>query len=121
MGRRCRCAADEQWQIHFLTGHLARNMNHFIQRRGNQTGQANHIRSFFLGRFQYLFGRHHHTQVNHIEVIALEHNTHDVLADVVHIAFDGRHDDLARLHHAAIFFIFDIGNQMGYRLLHYAG
>ena len=28
-------------------------------------------------------------------VVALEHDADDVLADVVHVAFDGRHHDLA--------------------------
>ena len=42
-----------------------------------------------------LCGRHHHAQVHHLKVVAPQHHADDVLADVVHVALDGGHDDLA--------------------------
>ena len=39
--------------------------------------------------------RHHHAEVDHLVVVALEHDADDVLADVVHVALDGGHHDLA--------------------------
>ena len=38
---------------------------------------------------------HHHAHVDDLEVVALEHDGDDVLADVVHVALDGGDDDLA--------------------------
>ena len=40
--------------------------------------------------------RHHHAEVDDLEVVALEHDADDVLADVVHVALDGGQQDLAR-------------------------
>jgi hypothetical protein len=42
-----------------------------------------------------LLRRHHHAEVDDLEVVALEHDADDVLADVVHVALDGRNDDEA--------------------------
>ena len=39
--------------------------------------------------------RHHDAEVDHLVIVALEHDADDVLADVVHVALDGRHHDLA--------------------------
>ena len=44
---------------------------------------------------QDLRRRHHHAEVDHLVVVALEHDADDVLADVVHVALHGRHHDLA--------------------------
>ncbi len=35
------------------------------------------------------FARHHHAEVDHLVIVAAEHDADDVLADVVHVAFDG--------------------------------
>jgi hypothetical protein len=40
-----------------------------------------------------LLARHHHAQVDDVEIVALEHHADDVLADVMHIALDGGHHD----------------------------
>ena len=74
-----------------------------------------------LGFFKNGFGGHHHTKVNHIVVVALKHNANDVLADVMHIAFHRRHQDLAlgtRIA-TALFFLFDEGNEVSNGLLHH--
>ena len=42
-----------------------------------------------------VLARHHHAHVDDLEVVALEHDGDDVLADVVHVALDGGDDDLA--------------------------
>ena len=39
--------------------------------------------------------RHHDAEIDHLVIVALEHDADDVLADVVHVALDGRHHDLA--------------------------
>ena len=42
---------------------------------------------------QDAIGRHHHPEVNHVVVVAAEHDPDDVLADVVHVALHGGHQD----------------------------
>jgi hypothetical protein len=68
--------------------------------------------------------RHHHAEVDHLEVVAAEHHADDVLADVVHVTLDGGHDDLAVvLAHVAgaqLFFL-DEGQQVGDGFFHHAG
>src|SRR5437879_4280614 len=46
-------------------------------------------------RVNELLRRHLHAQVDHLEPGALEHDVHQVLADVVHVALDRAHDHLA--------------------------
>ena len=48
-----------------------------------------------LRRLQDLGRRHHDAEVDDLVVVAGEHDADDVLADVVDIALDGRHQDLA--------------------------
>ena len=58
-------------------------------------GEADDVRAFAPRRLQDALARHHHAEVDDLEVVALEHDADDVLADVVHVALHGRHDDLA--------------------------
>ena len=44
---------------------------------------------------QDLRRRHHDAEIDHLVIVALEHDADDVLADVVHVALDRRHHDLA--------------------------
>ena len=44
---------------------------------------------------QDLRGRHHDAEIDDLVVVAAEDDADDVLADVVDVAFHGRHDDLA--------------------------
>ena len=48
-----------------------------------------------LGGVEDLLGRHHDAQVDDLVVVALQDDADDVLADVVDVALDGRHDDRA--------------------------
>ena len=38
--------------------------------------------------------RHHHAEIDHLVVVAREHDPDDVLADVVDVTLDGGHEDL---------------------------
>ena len=69
---------------------------------------------------------HHHPHIHHLEVITLQNNGNNILADVMHIALHRRNNNFAfRLGGqtcAALFFrffFFDEGHQVGYRLLHH--
>ena len=46
-------------------------------------------------RGQDVLAGHHHAHVDDLEVVALQHDGDDVLADVVHVALDGGDDDLS--------------------------
>jgi hypothetical protein len=49
----------------------------------------------FARSVQNLLARHHYAHVHHLEVVALQHHSNDVLADVVHVALDRGDNDLA--------------------------
>ena len=73
-----------------------------------------------------VLARDHHAHVDDLEVVALEDDGDDVLADVVDVALDGRDDDLALgLRLAAALdeqqlLGLDVGQQVGDGLLHHA-
>ena len=50
---------------------------------------------FSFARRQDLVAGHHHAEVDDLEVVALQHDADDVLADVVDVALDGGEHDLA--------------------------
>ena len=54
-----------------------------------------------LARARISWHGHHHAHVHDLEVVALEHDGDDVLADVVHVALDRGDDDLALGAHVA--------------------
>jgi hypothetical protein len=61
----------------------------------------------------------HDAEVDDVVAVAAEHDADDVLADVVHVALDRRHQDLALAAQAgAALFRLDVGQQVGDRLLH---
>ena len=93
--RRCGCATDQQRQGEILPLHFTGDMHHFIKRRCDQPGEPNNFRTFAARRLQNLLAGHHHAKINDFKVIALQHDANNIFADVVHIAFHGRHDDLA--------------------------
>ena len=124
-------AADQQGNLEhaemFVALHFLGDIRHFFQRRRDQARQANDVRVFHLGAGEDFRTRHHHAHVHHFEVIALQNDGDDILADVMHVAFHGRHDDLAfRLGDDARAFFFqqlfflDKRNQMGHGLFHHA-
>ena len=107
--------------------HLGRHILHLFQAGRDQAAQADDVRTLALGPGQDLVAGHHHAHIHHFEVVALQHDGDDVLADVVHIALHGGDHDLALgLHvHAGGFLLallfLDVGHQMRHRLLHHAG
>ena len=75
-----------------------------------------------LARLQNVLPRHHHAEVDDLEAVALQDHADDVLADVVNVALDGRHDDPAlALGRAGPFLLgLDERDQVGDRALHHA-
>ena len=64
--------------------------------------------------------RDHHAQIDNLKSITLQHNANDILADVMHVALDGRHDDLALALRADFFLSLDVREQMRDRFFHNA-
>ena len=120
---RRRCAANEQGNVEFQPLHFAGHVGHLVERRCNESAQADEVDVFLSCGSENLIARHHHAEVDHLVVVTLEHDAYDLLTDVVHIAFDSsqqnlpaRSVDLATLG----FFPFDIRHQISHRLLHHA-
>ena len=114
------CAADQQRNSKALTLHLLRHVDHLIQRRRNQPGEANQVGVNLASGFQDFIRRHHHAKVDDFVVVTLQHHADNILADVVNVTLHGGDDHLA----VAGTFLFaglNIGFEVGHRLLHDAG
>ena len=99
-----------------------RDVRHFLQRGCDKPGQPDDVGRLVARRVENLLGGHHDAKVDHLEVVALEDDPDNVFADVVHVAFHGRHDDGAlRLAGVArfCFLSLDVRYEMCDRLLHH--
>ncbi len=100
-------------------------MHHFVEAGRDQARQADHVDLFLDGSFQNSFAGDHHAQVDDFVVVAAEHHADDVLADVVHVAFDGGQQHLAahllRRGAGLFLFLFHEGQQIGHGFFHHAG
>src|SRR5260221_1219855 len=116
-------AADEQWDGKVLPLHFFGDVDHLFERRRDQPAQADQVHVLFAGSRQDFVAGHHHAEIDDLVVIAAEDDANDVLADVMHVAFDGGHENAAlSVAFAGRFFLrFHERQQIGYRLLHYAG
>ncbi len=95
-------AADEQRQLETFALHLARDVHHLVERRRDQSAQADDVDLLLARGVEDLLARHHHAEIDHLVVVAAEHDADDVLADVVHVALDRGHEHFAlRAHFAA--------------------
>ena len=72
--------------------HLLGNGHHLFERRGYQTGKADDVSVMLQCALNDRLPRRHDSQVYDVIVVALEHDRHDVLADVVDVAADGGQD-----------------------------
>src|SRR2546427_9897681 len=123
MGLAGRRAADQERHRETFTGHLPRHVHHLVQRRRDQTAEADDIHMALAGGFEDLFTRHHHAQVDHLVVVATQDDAHDVLADVVHVPLHRGHQDFALRLAAAGGLLLRLHEwlQVGHGLLHHAG
>ena len=115
-------ATDQERHLKALALHLGGHVAHLFEGRGDEARQADGLRAVLAGGIENLVAGHHHAQVDHVIAVAAQHHADNVLADVVDVALDGGHDDLALAGGAgAQFFGFDVGNEVGHGLLHDAG
>ena len=114
---------DQQGLRHAAALHLARHVNHLVKAGRDQARKADDIHLFLHRRVENLVSWHHHAKVDDIITVTGEHHTNDVLADIVHIAFHGRHQHLAvglRGRSQPLLFLFHERLEPGDRLLHHA-
>ncbi len=109
---------DQERQLEALALHLLSHMHHLVQRRGDETGETDHVGPHFPRRLEDGLAGDHDPEVDDLEVVALQHHPDDVFADVVHIPFHGRQHDFA-VAGATRFLRLDIGLQIGDRPLHH--
>ena len=89
-----RGAADEERHGEPLALHLARDVDHLVERRRDEAGEPHDACPVLLRRLEDAVGGHHDAEVDHLVAVALEDDADDVLADVVHVALHGREEDL---------------------------
>src|SRR3546814_4715710 len=95
---------------------------HLVEARRDQAAEPDDVGLLLLRFLKNAGTGHHDAEVDHLVVVALEHDADDVLADIVHVALDGGHQDLAvGLHRTAGLLGLDEGQQVGDRLFHHAG
>ena len=115
-------AADQQRHVEALPLHFGGDMAHLVERRRDQAGQPDDVGLLGRRRLQDFLRRHHDAEIDHVVIVALEHDADDVLADVVHVALDGREHDLAVRAEVCArpsFSCSMYGMQIGDRLLHH--
>src|SRR3970282_357279 len=77
---------------HLPPGHPPRDEHHLVERRRDETAEADEIRPFVHGRLENPIGGHHHAQIDHLVVVTPEYHANDVLADVVNVTLHrGQH------------------------------
>ena len=92
-GRR---AADQERDVEAFALHLGCHMHHLVERGRDEAGEADDVDLLARAAVsQDLRRRHHDAEVDDLVIVAGEHDADDVLADVVDVALDGRHQDLA--------------------------
>ena len=114
------CAAYHQRHRHARFFHFLGNGHHFVERRGDKARQPDHVGIMFDRRLQNCRPWNHDAKINNLEAITLQHNTNNVLADIMHVALHGRHDDLALALGARLFLRLNIREEMRDRLFHHA-
>ena len=104
--------------------HLGRDEAHLVERGRDEAREPDDVGLLALGGLEDLRRGHHDAEIDHLVVVALEHDADDVLADVVHVALDGGHNDLAggglRLETRGLLLRLEVGLQVGDCLLHHA-
>ena len=95
MGRTGRRPANEKRHGHLGALHLGGDIDHLIKAWGDEAGQADHVDLMGLGFFEDFLCGHHDAEVDDFIAITGEHDADNVLADIMHVAFDCRHQDFS--------------------------
>ena len=116
-------APYEQGYVEFLPVHFAGDGDHLVEGRGNEAAESDDIGVVFAGGVEDVLEGGHDAEVHDLVVVASEHDSDDVLADVVDVALDGGDDDLAvgAGGVGVALLVLDEGDELGDGLLHDAG
>ena len=87
-------SANEEGDIEVRTLHLAGDMDHLVERGGDETAQADDVDLVLLGGGQDLVAWDHDAEIDDLVAVAGQDDADNVLSDVMDIAFDGGHEDL---------------------------
>jgi hypothetical protein len=90
-----RRAADQDGKIDARGLQVARGHDHLLGRLDEQSGQPDHVRRVFLDRGDQRLWRDLDAEVHDREAVVRKDDVDQVLADVVHVALDGREQQLA--------------------------
>ena len=101
--------------------HLANNIHHLLQARGDKTAKSDNVHLLLDGLAHNLFGRNHHSHVDYLVVVACHHHTHNVLSDVVDVALYSGNEHLSGFGSTLGATLLDMWLEDGYGLLHGAG
>jgi hypothetical protein len=88
-------ATDEQRHLESAALHFLGDVDHLVERRRDQTGQADDVRADLDRLVEDLVAGNHDAHVGDFEAVAGEHHADDVLADVVDVALDGGDEETA--------------------------
>ena len=113
-----RRAADQQRRRHPLGLHERGDVDHLVERRRDQARQTDQVGVPLAGGLEDPCRRHHDAEVDHLVVVAAEHDADDVLADVVDVALHGRHHDRAGPPSRALALLLEVRDQVRDGLLH---
>ena len=117
---RGRGAADQQRQREPAPLHLLRHLHHLVERGRDQAGETDGVGARLDGGVEDRVARDHDAEVDHLVVVAAEHDADDVLADVVHVALDGREHDRPLRPAVARLLVLHVRLQVRDRALHRA-
>ena len=99
---------------------LRSHIDHLLKTRRDKTTQSHHVNILFDGLLQNLLSRHHHSEVNHLVIVARHHHINNIFANVMNVAFHGCHKHLARRRAAFLLISLDVWLQYSHSLLHSA-
>mmetsp|Transcript_7675 Transcript_7675/g.11327 ORF Transcript_7675/g.11327 Transcript_7675/m.11327 type:complete len:262 (-) Transcript_7675:2078-2863(-) len=94
---RCRGTANHDRYLHATALHFLSNRHHLVERGSNEARKTQDITLLGLSRVKDLFTRAHHTDVDYVVIVATQHNTHNILANIVHVPLDSSDQHLDRL------------------------
>ncbi len=106
-------------ELKFLTLEVLDHVFHFQRGLDQQPTQPDRIRAMFLRRFNDHVTRLLDSEINHAISIVRKNNVHEVLADVVDVAFHRSDHDRALLPGSGL--LLHLGFEVRNSLLHHAG
>ena len=94
---RQRGAADEQGNFDARVFQIVGGDHHLLGAFHQQTGQADGVRLVLAVGFDQIFRRNLDAEIDDVIAVIFQNDFDQILADVVHVAFDGGENDLAAL------------------------